>query len=865
MLPARTVALALGAAVLALAAAPAAAQTPPRRPSAHPGTQPEHRRPGHLRLSVAGVARRRRRHQPAAAGADVGRRAVPGDRPADQLRHRAAHGRAGAPGRRLAHHDPHRAGAGRRGARRRRPAAGAAGRPRRRARPGRVDRVRRARAGGRPRPRPAQRRVPAGRPGPRAHRATRGRGPVGLASTFVPWLPDGPIAPTRVAWVLPLVDEPHRAPAEAMLDDELDALLEDEPGRRGRLQRALLSGRVGSQGACDERAAPPEGTTAARPDGPCRGEPVPVTYALDPDLLYSVEAMVRPYTVARARRAGRPAALGQRRAVARRRARGRARVGPAGAAVRRPGRDRAQPHREPGQGRRRGAAAARGVEARRLLRRAADEPPVDLLTVVAYPPPGPVEPVVDPLAAGGDTALLLDALGAACRRGRPRPHPERPHRAAVQLGDPVTALVADPALSALVEPDVDSGRLAGRPAGRAALARRDRGARGRAARAAPAPLVVAPRRQADLRVPVAIGALVDTGRVPWLCGVPLDGRRQRHRAAARRGRPASSTCRAPRPPTRAAPRGPSGPRTSSWRSRSSASSPPCAPTPTSSPSRCCSPPATAPRPPRPGCCAPAAGRPAAPGAPSPVGGRRMLQLLQEDVADLRAKIVAARSAPVLLTGRTGTVSLTVENGLDQPVNVGVELDPTSAARLTSEDTELQVVPGREARQVAVQVEARTSGRFTVGARLVDRAGRPFGDARRAPGALDAVRPGGARRHGRRRGRPARRRRRAHHAPRGPCGTRRHERHARERAGAQRPLDGGRHDRLARDRLPAHRRHRVGARRRRGRRRVQPRQHRAQHRLRAAARRGAHQRRRAAAGARGEGGRRRRAGLRRSGC
>jgi hypothetical protein len=31
---------------------------------------------------------------------------------------------------------------------------------------------------------------------------------VGLATTFVPWFPDGPPAPTRIAWLWPLVDAP---------------------------------------------------------------------------------------------------------------------------------------------------------------------------------------------------------------------------------------------------------------------------------------------------------------------------------------------------------------------------------------------------------------------------------------------------------------------------------------------------------------------------------------------------------------------------------------------------------------------------------------------------------------------------------
>jgi hypothetical protein len=109
----------------------------------------------------------------------------------------------------------------------------------------------------------------------------------------------------------------------------------------------------------------------------------------------------------------------------------------------------------------------------------------------------------------------------------------------------------------------------------------------------------------------------------------------------------------------------------------------------------------------------------------PAGGRRMLELLRDDVAALRDQVTLV-GQPALLTGRRGTVQLVVQNRLDQPVNVGVRLDPTSAARLTSEDTEIQVVPGREAQQVSVRVEARTSGRFTARVGLVDASGQPFG-------------------------------------------------------------------------------------------------------------------------------------------
>ncbi len=84
------------------------------------------------------------------------------------------------------------------------------------------------------------------------------------------------------------------------------------------------------------------------------------------------------------------------------------------------------------------------------------------------------------------------------------------------------------------------------------------------------------------------------------------------------------------------------------------------------------------------------------------------------------------SEPVTLTGSTGTMRLTVENTLDQPVNVGVRLDD-SEARLSSGETDVRQVPGNQAIQIAILVEARTSGRFVARAGLVDVSGDPFGE------------------------------------------------------------------------------------------------------------------------------------------
>ena len=530
-----------------------------------------------------------------------------------------------------------------------------------------------------------------------AERASRTA--VGVAHTFLPWLPEGPVAATRLAWVVPLVDRPHRGPGEVMLDDELDELLEDDPARHGRLQRLLLGARAGAQGACDDLA--PE---------LCRGDPVPLTYAVDPDLVHSVEAMTRPYSVqVGGERTEEPPSQNAERWLSELRN-----------AVEE-GDVLALPYADPDV-----VALSRTdspikddvellarlgqSEAARLLG-------VEPLTSVAWPPAGPVTPAVDPLAAGEDIALLLDSSVLASDPFRSRTPSARTTLPSTL--DTVTALVADETLSRLVERGPDSEDWQGprlaeqRWIAETAIIAAERPSESRT-------LVVAPRRRADVHAQVLAGAVADTGRLPWLCGVPvadvaaarercdglpdvsgpapadeeallLTGGREAPVLPASFVRDVAEVRRASDQFTEqvlvAGSREAKETKARLLRARGRAES--------------------------------AAWR------DSPRQGRRMLELLRDDVEFLRSR-VSLVGAPALLTGRVGTVQLVVENGLDQPVNVGVRLDPTSAARLTSEDTALQVVPARSTQQVSVKVEARTSGRFTARAVLVDASGRPLG-------------------------------------------------------------------------------------------------------------------------------------------
>ena len=545
--------------------------------------------------------------------------------------------------------------------------------------------------------------------------AESARGQVGLAHTFLPWFPDGPIAPTRLAWLVPLVDRPHRAPGEVMLDDELNALLENGQPDRGRLQRALIGARVGAQGACDPSAAPPEGSERDSAVG-CRREPVPVTYALDPDLLYSVEAMTRGYTVQqRGKRVDRPASPNAEQWLVGLRA-----AATGGADV------LALPYGDPDVVAltRSGSPLRDDVES---LRRLGQRVTGDLLGTaplasVAWLPPGPVGGAVDTLAGGEVRTLLIDPAALPpldpFRLFTPSARTTLRSSAAGEVG----ALVIDEGLSRLVEPDPsDAGWQGPRLAEQRWIAEA-------AVLAAELPSVsrtflVAPRREADLIPSVLAGALFDTGRLPFLCPVSLAD------ASAGTERCTPGGLVDDQGPAVSTPRGApllAGPadrqlskqtveRLGEVRAASDQF--------TDQVLIAGSAPADAAK----ARLLRARGRAESQAwRTQPREGREQLELLADDITDLRGKVRLLNARPVLLTGRVGTVSLSVENGLDQPVNVGVGLPSSRAARVQSRDTALQVVPPRRAVDVQVRVEARTSGRFQVPAALLDAEGRRFG-------------------------------------------------------------------------------------------------------------------------------------------
>jgi hypothetical protein len=129
-----------------------------------------------------------------------------------------------------------------------------------------------------------------------------GHVPVGRLHTFLPWAPvglSGTGDPTRVAWVWPLVDRPHRSDGGAWMDDDLAASLAPD----GRLGRLLAAG----DAAVHQQPPPPPSPRHTldgkkhRPTKQAKPKPViqsvPITWAVDPALIDDATSMRRGYTV----------------------------------------------------------------------------------------------------------------------------------------------------------------------------------------------------------------------------------------------------------------------------------------------------------------------------------------------------------------------------------------------------------------------------------------------------------------------------------------------------------------------------------------------------------------------------------------
>ena len=545
------------------------------------------------------------------------------------------------------------------------------------------------------------------------------RSRVGFAATYLPWFGSRQVQPSRVAWLLPLVDVPRLTPRGTLLDDALAPSLATD----GRLGGLLAAGRAGLKGQClpepDRPAADPQdaaddtGKTVQPPAERSRCEAVPVTYGVDPDLLVTAGALTAPYRVA-GEPAGRdphPAST----AAATWLSDLRSAVTPGSGAV------LALPYADPdvvALSRPRSGLAGDLASARRsgdeVVESSTDATP---LPDVAWPPAGQLTPdAVEAAGRGPGSALVLDASALAV----PDVDDGRTPGARIALppapGAADTGLVVDAGLSALLTPDPatwQGARLAEqRFLAETAIIAAERPGEGRT-------LLVAPARRATVDPAFVGAAVLDTGRLPWLCPVPLSdvvaGREQCGRGAAQpsyapeagrvllpledrvgeldagyvrrvrsvRGRALQLTGSVldPSSPDTAAARarlqrGVFRTESSAWRDDRAA-------------------------------------------------GDRATALLRDDVDSFNER-VRVLAGSVLLTSKSGSVSVSVENDLDLPVTLRVQLSASNEARLSTQETPLLMLSAHNSVQVAVRAEALTSGRFVVTATLRDRDGNAFG-------------------------------------------------------------------------------------------------------------------------------------------
>jgi hypothetical protein len=111
----------------------------------------------------------------------------------------------------------------------------------------------------------------------------------------------------------------------------------------------------------------------------------------------------------------------------------------------------------------------------------------------------------------------------------------------------------------------------------------------------------------------------------------------------------------------------------------------------------------------------------------PAGATRFAVLLRDDLDSLFGRIVL-RTGKVLLTSESSKLQVAVINELDQPVRVQVQLTAPSSARLSTPGPVLVEIAARTTAPVVFDATTLTSGRFVVRAELLDQDGVPFGPA-----------------------------------------------------------------------------------------------------------------------------------------
>lgn len=536
---------------------------------------------------------------------------------------------------------------------------------------------------------------------------------LGLVQTYLPWFPEGPPQPTRIAWVWPLTDRPTRAPREVVVDESLPASLDSG----GRLSQLVVGAQSGGQGKCDDVAeAPPDATVTSPPPRCTAPVQVPVTYAVDPDLLFGAEALTRPWDLlVDGGRETRPASTAAR--------------GWLGSLREDLGLARTDlvvlPYADPDVvALTRDADLDVDVATARTLGATVAQQVLGQTSVldVAWPPAGPLPQAALEASLGPQTsAVLLDETALPPPPVPPDYAPDARVELTSTVSRDVTGLVIDDALSQLLVPGPATSGKGPRLAEQrwlveTAMIVAERPSLSRT-------LVVAPPRRGTVPQAVAAAVIADTGRVPWLCPVSL-----RDVVAGRDACPGASAPSEPREPetTGTVEAGvAAGPLVSQDYLRALAAVRRDAEQLTDAvldPGEAAT--STKQRLLRARLRAESSAW-----RDAPAQARQLLALLQEDVKSLREQVTLRANKKVTLTSDKGTIRVNLQNATRQPVTVRVRLS-APAARLSVETSpEVTLLP-ESVQQLDLEVEALVSGQFVVEAQLLDREMRPFGDSTR---------------------------------------------------------------------------------------------------------------------------------------
>jgi hypothetical protein len=342
-----------------------------------------------------------------------------------------------------------------------------------------------------------------------------GESTVARLRTFLPWAPlgiPGVGSPTRLAWVWPLVDRPHRESDTTWTDDTLAAEL--APG--GRL------GALVSAGAVAEAQHPPPPPTPTRRHGkhhkhhpappPAKPRPtitpVPVTWAVDPMLVDDATHMAAGYQVG----------SGDRRHAGTGRTAAKTWLASLIAATGK-GSVLALPYADPDVVAASRSGLANEVQVattagQTLLSRALGGAPLSY----SWPPDGLADQrTLDTLFAAGVTTVVLDSQALPIQGGEPSETPGA--RTTVRSRDGnLNALLSDHTLTQVVEAGTAPGQgplAVQRLLSELLMIQAELPSDQRS-------LVIAPDRRWAPETEYAARLLADTGRVPWIEPVSLE-------------------------------------------------------------------------------------------------------------------------------------------------------------------------------------------------------------------------------------------------------------------------------------------------------------------------------------------------------